>query len=652
MRWQWKQVVLGLLALGVVVCGGGAWWFAHPTFPWEGVTTQLPPVVWEGHFSADEQQAVLPAWALATLEGGELWVGELPPDVSLALPQDWQVLGAIRQGASSAFMMESVWLELPPWPADQAGRQVLHVLSRAGWREPLGERLMRRITTLFGAQAPGFLPPGFVPPEGSPLLSTIALCRREGEHMAQAEISLFRRQEGNLVAVIRFYRPAGMVSCDALPWLPSLPWPPLPFVVKVPTLIPPAEMPVLDMGGDSLIPGTYLAHLTLQTEQSPEAVRRHFDAQLQNAHWRLVTSHEGDKASWSVWQRRSLRGHHYEVRLFVIASGAERRRVTLLFRTRDVPEGLLSPRGSGSPKGVRIHGDLNTAQGKVFLETWLNTQAPEAAQAHLLAPEKAPQDVPFPEQAHLVGGVVLRFRNAWAGSPGVQWLLLWPRQPEGPTQTQVLQTLQRLYADAGWKTLPNDQPLGWDSLAQPAMTQTKHLGWCSPKGNHQVWVAVSALPDGEGWLVAVQDTPLEGTTACAEARFTIEDPMYLFSHLLPDWTEARGQTCGLLLQGMSASAGGMDHHVALAQWAWVKPCEASVEAFAALLGQITQAQGWHLITQGGEGEVRWQRWQRTLDEEHLSGQVVLGLYWLPVGDGWYLGDLTLTFASQEEGPGE
>lgn len=150
------------------------------------------------------------AWAVAALEGGELWVGALPPDVALSLPEGWRVLGATRQGEDPAFAMESVWLELPPLAPDEAGRQVMRLLARAGWREPLGDRLVRRLVGLFGARPPGFLPLGFMPPEDSP---------------------------------------------------------------------------VLPLGGDCLVPGAYLAHLTLQTERTPEAVRALFGAQLKDQGW-------------------------------------------------------------------------------------------------------------------------------------------------------------------------------------------------------------------------------------------------------------------------------------------------------------------------------------------------------------------------------
>jgi len=51
------------------------------------------------------------------------------------------------------------------------------------------------------------------------------------------------------------------------------------------------------------------------------------------------------------------------------------------------------------------------------------------------------------------------------------------------------------------------------------------------------------------------------------------------------------------------------------------------------------------LDEGAEDEVRR---RRTLSDESLAGQVVLGLYWLPVGDGWYVDDLALTFIPDED----
>lgn len=119
------------------------------------------------------------------------------------------------------------------------------------------------------------------------------------------------------------------------------------------------------------------------------------------------------------------------------------------------------------------------------------------------------------------------------------------------------------------------------------------------------------------------------------------DPDYRLVRMLPDWRAVRGQLCGVLPQGMSVTPGEMGTRWAITQWAWVKPCPDGMAA----LHQAALAQDWQPLDEGAEDEVRW---QRTLSDENLARQVVLGLYGLPVGDGWYVSVLALTFIPDED----
>ncbi len=635
-----KAIGLGLVGLLVVVCGGGGWWLTHPPVEWSRLTLRVEPLAWQGDLSPAEQGEVLRAWAITALEDGEAWVGRLPPDETLALPASWQVLGAVRQDRGPALQVDTVWLALPPQSPEEAGRQLLRGLRRAGWYEPLGARLLRRWASLAAPPAPGFLPPEEA--LGSP---TVSLCRREGARMAQAEVRLFRAPDDALVAMLSLVRhPYARYAC-APPGLGLglfFPLPPLPWVVQVPTLAPPPEMRVLGVDGHDLQPGTMLSSLEVQTQASPQETRQIFDAQLRADHWRLTEERTAGAVSWSAWKRRSLRGHRYQVRLFVVQHAPQRQRVILLFYEQGFLPALSSAEPLGTSRTPLVHGDLDSPSGRTFVEIWLTTQVPEASQVYAWGPERQPQTFAWPPEARALGGVERRYRNPWAGPAGSerQWLAQWPRQQGRPSLEEVWAAVGQHLRAAGWVALPQPSLGGWESLEERRVSQGS--GWCLPKEGAQLWSEVYPYAAAQAWLLSFRlSSPSGAPPHCATEGRPIQDPLYQGRHALPSWHQALGQA-EVFLQGTSWTPGEGSAGGTLTQWAWVRPRGGDPLPLLQALSQATEAQGWKPVAQGRAAETLWVRWERSAAEEESATHFVLGLWLLPVDEGWYLGEVSLT----------
>ena len=620
----------GLLV--VLLFGGMLWWLGHPPVPWERLTAQAKPLAWEGEGNEAGRAALLAAWVLAaTPPDGEIWVQALPADTPLEAPPGWQILGASRVTTSATAIDEQIWLKAPAKSTpEQAGRQLLRALQRAGWEEPGEERLNRRLATLpppLRHRLTRFLRQP-MPADAAP---SILLCQDHGQ--ARANLTLVQQQGARLIAYLQIHRGSPPIGgCNsllrALLSLTPVTMPgPLPGVVKMPTLKPPPDAQPVAISGPAPLEAAFISHIVLKTSRSPTALRRWFDDQMRAQHWQAVQTQDGTHIAWSAWQRRSLGGHRYQARLFVWENRQGWRTVALLL----LPQRSFPKQAEVPAATLRIHGDLTSPAGQALASAWLLSMGNGRARFRL-SPGKLPlaplNSLPLLQP---LGRVHITYHFPLSGSPEEEWLALTPRPAEGAPQ--MLPALNAALQQAGWQPLPIERAGGWGSLVRPPFNAPR-AHWCQPQYGDELtlWIHPWATPIKR--LLDFRVHPGPGGMGCKEA-FDASDPVYLLNQHLPHWaglsTYAAVRVTGVNFRGSMTPLG---HNAAISQYAWVWPA-GDIAALVKALEQATTGQGWQRTAAWSENHAYWSQWRHQPTPSNMSPiQMNIALFPLDDGHTW------------------
>lgn len=225
----------------------------------------------------------------------ELFIGRVPPlfPSDLPIPEGARIVGGIARGEVNADLIVDA---IQP-PEDTIAFIEAKLLA-AGWQTPT-----------LATQPGGFVTVPF---------SSKTLCRSADGPVIYISATQLANGTTDLRYGLQTFKdqhPGFYFPCKAeLP--PGYMGPP-----EFPTLVAPQGARQYDMGGSgSQI--TQAQYVTIETELSTQALRKHYDAQLQQAGWTALESGGDDRVAWSTWSFRDREGKPQRGLLFVLQRDA------------------------------------------------------------------------------------------------------------------------------------------------------------------------------------------------------------------------------------------------------------------------------------------------------------------------------------------
>ena len=646
----WFWLLAALLALALVPCiacfGLGVWWSRPSEVHLAQVPERPPSVTWEGEISQEEGLAWLRA-LVARDAPAEVWLGRLPPEISVALPEQARVVGGVKQ-MYPRFTNVRAWFRLP---ADQdALDSLMRALRRSGWREPVVARLIYRFALGPGMGKP---PGGFVSGEGHLPSDLFRLyCGPEPGHFL--ELRLHRdAATGTLWGTLSLQDLTEGAPPDMPPppctWMDTLrflawavrfplagilglgPDEALPGVVRLPRLTPPPNVrtevaPILPWN-----PGRYVGHTWLWVPEGSyleaRRVMEHYAAQMKEQGWKEVDRQEDEAGFHTRWEKSSLLGRRWAVHLSVLRHGPTRVSAWLYMHRADQPlepERILGREPAPQAPRITVHGQATSEALRAWLEHWWSGGPGAMQQVQAMPGSAAPEPpIPVPQAWHLLGAVRTQWRaSPWAPPPiALGSETLWVYQAQGRPEEERAR-MATLLEKAGWQVTPWSHDAGMARgfvLRQETPDPSWDWGeWCRPaaagRPNQRVHLMVRPASEGTLWIYVTAFRE-GGTTPCPPSNAEIPEPElpppegWLPTLFLPREVRA---TYGPPLVPMSGSSVWLDAHALERVWTD--------------LARQMEEQGWHMVREARSGPFRWSLWTRQREGRTLR----LYLFaWLP-----------------------